>query len=327
MVIHKIKTKLFALMFWQTNLGDFFNKIYDLKVFYKYSFRENKLVERAHYQAYLTKQYHIVEKGLALPNSRKGFGKPKIIALINKSEEFQLKFGQDFVLDAIKMTLIEYLNNNLQLENEDKEYFDLINNFIDGTIKTSIGGVKTLSSSEIFKYTNIDFENFLKTRTSIRDFSKIDVEFSEIQKAVDLARNAPSVCNRQSWRLHYYDNEVIKNKLLKIQSGNNGFTDSINKLLIVTTDVHRFSKLESNQVYIDGGLFAMNLLLSLHSIGIGSCCLNTCFPFLVEKQVKKLGGIPESQRLIMMIGVGKLKDDFHVAVSNKISVNQILEQH
>jgi hypothetical protein len=53
--------------------------------------------------------------------------------------------------------------------------------------------------------------------------------------------------------VHYYKDRDIKNSLLKLQGGNGGFTDSINQLLIVTSEVRRFIKLESYQVYVDGG--------------------------------------------------------------------------
>jgi PP-loop superfamily ATP-utilizing enzyme len=78
---------------------------------------------------------------------------------------------------------------------------------------------------------------------------------------------------------------------------------------------------------VDEGLFATNLLLGLHSQNIASCCLNTCFPYIVEKEVKKLAKISESERLIMMIGIGNFKENFEVAISNRIDVQQILTSH
>ena len=111
----------------------------------------------------------------------------------------------------------------------------------------------------------------------------------------------------------------------KLQNGNNGFTDSINKVLLITTDTKKFTKLESNQVFVDGGLFSMNLLLSLHSLGVASCCLNTCLPYVDEEKMKIVGEIPSSERLIMMIGIGKYKDSFEVAISDRIQSKDILE--
>ena len=324
---NRIKGKIYSLVFWKSNLGEIVNKLYDLKIFYKYSFTEKKLKSQSGFEAFLTKQYHIVEKGLALPNPRKGFGKPKIILLIKKTKEYQELFGSDRLIDNIKDTLHEYLNRNPELKRLYEQYYCSIINFLeDSFLSKKKGGVKALIQQDLNTIINFDFSNFAKSRTSVRNFSEIDVSSEAIYKAIDIARYAPSVCNRQSWKVHHFKNKDLKNKLLKLQGGNGGFTESINQLLIVTSEVKKFSRLESNQVYVDGGLFSMNLLLGLHSQNIASCSLNTCFPYVVEKEVKKLAQIPESQRLIMMIGVGNFKENFEVAISDRIDVEKILIQ-
>jgi len=188
------------------------------------------------------------------------------------------------------------------------------------------GGVKKMTKREIQVTTAIDFENFMKSRTSVRNYAKDEVLDKEVYKAIELARFTPSVCNRQSWKVHYYKDEMLKKELLKLQNGNNGFSDSINKLIIVTTDTKKFTKLEGNQVFIDGGMFAMSLVLALHAQGVASCCLNTCLPYVDEKKIKQIGSIPNSERLIMMIGIGKYKDSFEVAISNRIPVDSILNR-
>ena len=68
----------------------------------------------------------------------------------------------------------------------------------------------------------------------------------------------------------------------------------------------------------------MNLVLALHSQGLGACCLNTCFPFTSEKNVKRVGNINANERLIMMIGIGNLKDNYKVAISKKKDLNEII---
>jgi nitroreductase len=322
--INKLKSKVHAIIFWQTNIGELLNNIYDLRLFLKYRFTERKLKSKTNYQAFLTKQYHIIEKGLALPESRKAFGKPKIKLLIYKSLEYLDKFGYDILISNIQGSLKQYLDRNNELKIEDLDFYNFISEFLINSNTESNGGVKMINLNELKQCINIDYEGFVKSRTSVRNFSKEDILDSEIIKAVEIARFTPSVCNRQSWKVYYFKDEIIKKRLLNLQGGNNGFTDSINKLLIIATDVRRFTKLESNQIYTDGGLFAMNLLLSLHSQGIGSCCLNTCVPFTVEKEIKLIARIPDSEKLIMMIGIGKFKLDFEVAISNKLLPEEII---
>jgi nitroreductase len=324
---NNIKAKLYAYFFWQTNIGEYLNKLFDLSVFLKYSFRENKFKNKENVEAFLTKQYHIIEKGLALPESRKYFGKPKIKNLILEANKYIFLYGKDRIVKNIQGTLKVYLDRNIGLEENDKYFYDLIANFISGNDGESIGGVKRVQKLEIHNAIDFDYEKFVKSRSSVRFFSTKNILDTDVHKAIEFARFAPSVCNRQSWKVHYYKDRSIMDKLLKLQNGNNGFNQSINKLLIVTSDVKRFTKLESNQIFVDGGLFAMSLLYSLHAQGIASCCLNTCLPYVDELSIKNEGGIPSSERLIMMIGIGMHKDTYEVAISDRVSVEEILLQH
>lgn len=317
--------KVHALIFWQTSLGDLANNMYGLKLFYRYSFKKNRFKSKESEIAFLTKQYHIVEKGLALPNPRLGFGKEKINLLLDKSRTYEKKHGEDKLVISIKNCLSEYIEfnkkNDIKIESP---YFDSIINFIGSSKQQEQGGTISINKNELKEIMAIPFEEFVKSRFSIRDFDNEDVDLEVIKQAVNIAKHAPSVCNRQSWKAHVYTKEEQILPLLKLQGGNNGFTQSINKLIIVTTDIKAFTLLESNQLFIDGGLFSMNLVLALHSQGIGACCLNTCFPFTSEKRVKQIGSIQENERLIMMIGIGNLKDSYKVAISKKKDLNEII---
>jgi hypothetical protein len=52
-MIKKIKLKLYALVFWQTHMGDLLNKLYDIQVFFKNSFTEHELKSKENRQAFL----------------------------------------------------------------------------------------------------------------------------------------------------------------------------------------------------------------------------------------------------------------------------------
>ncbi|MCY1415275.1 5,6-dimethylbenzimidazole synthase [compost metagenome] len=159
------------------------------------------------------------------------------------------------------------------------------------------------------------FNKFVRCRYSVRNFSHEPVSDDLIFTAIETATFAPSVCNRQSWQVHYYSEKTTIHNILQHQNGNAGFTDTIDKLLIITGDTRAFTESESNQIFIDGGLFSMNLILALHSAGLGSCALNTSYSYLKEFKVKKVAKIPNNERLIMMLAVGNIKPNFQVAAS------------
>lgn len=327
-LITKIKSKIHAILFWQSSFGEILNKIYDLKLFYKYSFKKETFKSKDSIRAYLIKQYHIVEKGLALPNPRKGFGVEKIKHLIKITTRYIDQYGNDELTSTIKSCLQEYLvfnsNNNVDMETA---YFNNVKDFIGTIDSNNKGGIYSISKEELNLKTNIGFESFVKSRFSVRDFDEQDLDIEKVNLAVNIAKHAPSVCNRQSWKAHLYTDKDQILKLLKLQGGNNGFTESINKLVVVTTNIKSFTIMESNQAFIDGGIFSMNLILAFHSLSIGACCLNTCFPYTKSKTVKKAGGIPENERLIMMIGIGNLKNEYKVAMSNKKDLEEVINIH
>ena len=318
-----------GIVFGRTRIGEFLNTIYSLKLFFKYTFLVGRLPEKDNHRAYLIKQYHIIEKGLAMPLPKENFGIPKIKLLLNKLKIYEAKYGFDEEISGpVRKCLKEYLVSNPSLDKKDGHLKEQIQKLIlSYNCEESEGGTKIYNSRDLEISTDIDFENFLKSRSSVRNFSKDPLKIEDIRRAVNLARHAPSVCNRQNWNLHFYGEDKIRTELLNLQHGNGGFTESIQGVFIVTSNIKGFTKMEQNQIFVDGGLISMNLVLSLHHLRIGSCCLNTCFPYTREKKIKKLGGIPESERLIMMIGVGYWKEEFKVAYSKKKEVDEILKIH
>jgi nitroreductase len=84
---------------------------------------------------------------------------------------------------------------------------------------------------------------------------------------------------------------------------------------------------ERYQPWIDGGMFAMSLCLALHDLGYGTCCLNWSKGPGTDKEMRSAASIPPSQQIIMLMGVGILKNEFNVARSYRPSVDQCLVIH
>ena len=327
--INKIKRKAYGALFNRSPLGEILTAFYSFYLHLIYSFRDDRPgVEKKRLEYYLVKHCHIVEKGLSLPSPRKAFGQPKIKTLIKRVGEYEKLYGNDDIGLMVRDTLRQYISfhsDDLGVLPED--FLQILEKFIEEKPFRNKGGLKRLVKAEIPNLGVVPFEEFLKSRHSIRNFSKKPVETSVLIKAISIARNTPSVCNRQGWLVHCYQDKHKISELLSFQNGNAGFGDSIDKLLIVTASVKAFTRHEHNQLFIDGGLYSMNLMLALHAVGLGSCPLNTCMPWLKENQLKKQAGIEKHERLIMMIAVGNLLDKFDVAQSEKYPVEKILRQH
>lgn len=327
-ILERVKAKMYSILFWQSKTGEYLNKRYDMQLFFKYSFSADKAKTKQGEVASLTKDYHIVEKGLALPATRTEFGKERIPSLIEKANKYRNIYGDDELINSIQESLFEYLEfNRINGVNLETPFFSNICLFVGNTTKTTSGGTKSILKKDVECAVNIDFENFLTSRSSIRDFDTTPLDINVVKEAINLARYTPSVCNRQSWRAHLYTNKKKVLEVLDFQNGHGGFKESIKGIIVITTDVSMFTTLESNQVFIDGGMFAMNLMLTLHHRMIGSCALNTCIPYVDEKALKKKIGIDENERVIMMIAIGNLKEKYKVAISQRRDLDEILIHH
>lgn len=329
LLIKRARSRAYYDLFYRTPLGEILTFFYSLCLHLRFSFNDGSpREEEEQLKYYIVKHCHIIEKGLALPEPRKAFGQPKIIDLINKTREYEKRYSDNDIGFMVRDTLRGYLSfHSDSLDMLPVDFLKTIEKFVEEKSMQDKGGLKHLIKSGMETLDLNRFEEFVKCRHSIRNFSNVPVEAVAIVKALSIARHTPSVCNRQGWHVHYYNDKSKILELLSYQNGNAGFTECIDKLLIVTGSVKAFTRYEHNQLFIDGGLYSMNLMLALHAVGLGSCPLNTCMPWLNSKRLKKAAEIEPHERIIMMIAVGNLPDEFCVAQSEKYPVEKTLRWH
>jgi nitroreductase len=269
-------------------------------------------------------QYHVIEKGLTMPESRTGFGKERIILLCRECMEYIEKYGkEDEQINHAIGVVLEYEGYHESigfiLDNEVKDAINQLKDSLKTRVNITIQLQKT--KTEYFKKTNCSFPDFSNSRSSIRNFTSEDIPLTKIKTALELARNTPSACNRQSWRTYVFTDKQMITRLLEAQGGNRGFGHLTNKLIIVTGELAMFCYTsERYQVYIDGGLYAMNLLYALHNNEIAACILNCSFDFEKEQEIKRFSGIKESEVLIAMIACGLPPEEFKIAISPRYSL-------
>lgn len=306
--------------------------LYDFFRYARHSFALHKAKTRQQHRSQLVMEYHRIEKGLALRNPRPGFGEGVVRNTINLIDNYTKKYGLDPVAVACIDTLSAYEKFNktagLDIPYVHAAIERFATNYKCVPAPSTHGGAVEVTKAEVHKAALSSFDIFANARYSVRDFSNTSVEASLIEKAVLIAQRSPSVCNRQSGRVHVYSTPELKKALLSLQSGNRGFGDQIDQLIIVTTDLQCFSNPdERNQGWVDGGMFAMSLIYALHYLGLGTCCLNWSTTRQRDLEIRKFAGIPEAESLIMMIGVGHLPERFSVARSARISINEVLFYH
>lgn len=289
-----------------------------LTIKYNASIHTDNDIEKMQYT--LLRENHTIEKGLSLKNPRKGFGQQKVLKLLKRLNKYFDVYGKTdkefliYPLGTIKHYIHYTKSTGVEIPIIEREYKILMekSGFVD--VKEQ-GGIIQVSKDEILKKCNSSFESLLNSRHSIRYFSKETVTKDIIEKALNLAQRTPSACNRQGWHTHVFQGEESV-RLIKWQGGSHGFEDEIRTSILVTANLKAFLYYEIHQAYVDGGLYAMNLVNALHSLGLGTIPLSCGFTHSKLKGLKQFN-ISENEVPIVIIGVGYLLDKFNVAISKR----------
>ena len=300
-----------------------------LTVKYNASNYTDKDIQKMQYT--LLRENHTIEKGMSLRNPKKGFGQEKVknlLVRLNKYVDLYAKEDLDFLnypLSTIKGYIDYTKENGVEIPLIEKEFIKLQERIGKTKVDTH-AGIIPITREEIINSCNQNFESLLYSRHSIRYFDDKPVSKDLIEKALILAQRTPSACNRQGWLTHVFmGNHSVK--LIKWQGGSTGFEDEIRCCILVTANLKAFLSYEVHQAYVDGGLYAMNLINSLHSLGLGTIPLSCGF---YRDKLKGLANfnIPENEVPILIIGIGHLQPHFKVAVSERkdISVTNTYHQ-
>ena len=276
-------------------------------------------------RALIMKDSHRIEKALSLPMTRPFFGASVVSRLQKLIEKYIEEYNRDFYSDYGIGALRQYLLKHEKCINDIrhprllriKKFCD---SFDSGSSCENVG-VDAMTKDQFFSDSDSAFRKFVASRRSIRNFTGKVIGKEVIKEAVSIAKSFPSVCNRQSIELFYFNDQEFVEKILKLQNGNSGFGYSVGGVAIITTIVDEFEGPgERNQMYIDGGIFLMNFLLSLHHLKVGACALNWSVTPGKDKKLKNLIQLDNSNTIISLVGVGDVNNDINVACSpRKIS--------
>ncbi len=269
----------------------------------------------------LLRENHIIEKALSIKNTKKGFGVAKVTNLCKKLKEYDERYGQidSSFLTYPLVTIKKYISHTKAASDVNIEDIEAIYNKLSAKYLISpakvFGGVEMCTSENIINQAKGNFEDLLYSRHSVRYFTAELPSDSIISKALVLASRTPSACNRQGWKTHVYKGSAC-HELLKWQGGANGFEQDIHCAILVTADLRAFLDYEVFQAYVDGGLYAMNLINALHFLGLGTIPLSCGFNGKKLDELKHFN-IPENEVPIVIIGFGYYPNEFKVAISTR----------
>jgi nitroreductase len=279
----------------------------------------------------LTLLYHIVEKGLTMPEPRPGFGKQVVIDLckvVLRYERMKLDLNELEFSQSVTV-LKEYAAYHTEIG------FKLDDELIDGLSKIihrfeDVHGTNQLQTTEkeYFESINASFDVFNKSRYSVRSYTKKLIPIELLMDCVNMAQKSPSFCNRQPTRVHLVKSAQKIDAILSIQNGNRGFGHLAETLIVltsvisVTKDIH-----ERNENHLNGGMFAMTLLQALHYHRIAACSLNWSVDNTKDSIMRKILNVPENEVVLLVISCGFPPETFKIASSPRKKAQEITTVH
>lgn len=299
---------------------------YDAKRFIRFSAKsdtEESLI------GLITNNIHSIEKGFTMPDFRMGFGQKRLNEILDQCILYVKKYG------TLNVQISEAAKSILDYKKCHEEKGFTLPKEIQSKILTFLRIFPDISTESIqidmtredfFSKKDSSFIEFSASRRSSRNFIKKPVDVALLEKSVGLAQNAPSACNRQSPRVYLVKTPEKVQKVLRYQGGNRGFGQTVDKLLIVCGYLGNYHDTERNCVYIDGGIFTMNLAYALHYYGIGCCILNWSVTKIRDKKIREILPIRDNEVVIDILACGNVPESFKLCRSEKKQLKSILTE-
>jgi len=142
-------------------------------------------------------------------------------------------------------------------------------------------------------------------RRSVRWFLPKPVPRELIDKAMLVAAQSPSACNRQPFVFRIFDDPELVHQVASIPYGVIGYEHQIPVIVVVVGQLRNFfDPRDRHLIYIDGALAAMSFVLALETLGLSSCCIN--WPDLPDRERKmaELLRLEPDERPVMLIALG-----------------------
>lgn len=264
---------------------------------------EKDLQNKAGNEFLLRRNTHRLEKGLIMKERKEIFAK-------------------DYILETVE-NFISCLSNATEIQKESldwandvlKSYFSVVgkDEKIDRARDLFFSTKPYKSAGNQIPYqrkafSGIEYEEFLKLsqqRRSVRWYDQKPVPREITEKALKIALNSPSACNRQPFKFYIFDEPELAKKIGSIPMGTKGFAQNFPAVAVIVGQLRAYPfERDRHVIYIDGALAAMSFMYALETLGLASCPINWPDVEPLEKEMEKELQLEKDQRPIMLISFG-----------------------
>lgn len=276
----------------------------------------------------LRRNVHRLEKGSLMQPRRETFATDYIEETVEfyKNAVEQYEVGEVSIDESELMWAQNVLHNYFTIVKQVgkiKNAFDIFAE-IDYTAKSRDKVPYQRKKSVMSNLTYEEFLDLSMQRRSVRWFTKKKVSRKLIDKALLVARQSPSACNRLPYQFRIFDDPQLVKEVVGIPFGAGGYAKNIPTVIVVVGKLNSyFSPRDRHTIYIDASLAAMSFMLALETLGLSSSVINwPDFEPLENKMQKKLK-LDYDERVIMLMAVGHADPNAYVAYSQKKSLEVI----
>lgn len=259
----------------------------------------------------LRRNIHRLEKSLVMRPRKPIFAKDYILETVEfyesmasadnnnevKPDQAELQWSRD--------VLEEYFSSitgvDSKIETARKRFLEVKQNHSDATSPKLVPRPKQ-------KLSGITYEEILalsQQRRSVRWFQEKPVPREILDKAMLVARQAPTACNRLPYEFRFFDDPKLVKQVISLPFGVAGFGQSVQTVVVVVGKLSNyFSARDRHAIYIDSSLAAMSFILALETLGLSSTIIN--WPDLEPLEIKMRDalGLDFSDRVVMLMAVG-----------------------
>lgn len=302
---------------------------YDRERFYAFSGVATPTAEGA-LVARIIILYHVLEKGLTMPERKTIFGIDKATDLIRLINDYEIRFNcsNDQVNHGIAVLkeYYHYLEKQGSLMSGDVQR-ERLSAFCENHKDIPESKQLHITRKMLYANNNAAFPIFARARHTLRHYASTPLSLDQLQKAVDLAQSAPTACNRQYCRTHCISDKETMKRLLEIQGGARGFGHLADKLLIVTADLEALSEpRERDDLFTNGGMYLMTLCNALFYYEVAHCILNWSRTPEEDLAARRLLGIKPSETIIALLTCGNTPEEIDVAMSPRKKAMMLEEE-
>lgn len=276
----------------------------------------------------LRRNIHRLEKGLIMQPRRDVFGKAfigeTVDAFVLYVKQSALKNSEGDWFNDVLSKYFEIVGSEPEIDKARKKYEKVCH---DNKILNKEKNIPYCCRD--IKKSDISFDQLellFKQRRSVRWYKEQPVDINLINKAVDIATQAPSACNRQPFKFHtVIDKDKVK-KVADCAMGTVGFSHNLQTIIAVVGDLSSYpAERDRHVIYIDASLVTMQLMLALETLGLSTCAINWPDIESREKMLESLLSLGKHERTIMLLAVGYADPDGGIPYSQKKDSSDLIK--